>query len=185
MTDSRMLLGVILLVVGGLGLLAGLVTVAVPRSVKTALAAFPRSRWMGWVLTLVCVVWVAWVVQHAALGRFEGLKPMVPVAAVVLLGAVVFFLDELLAPRALGGLLMLVANPVLMGVRWVDSPWRFVAVLLAYSWVVAGCGLMLYPWLFRKAAERFARTDGRLRGWGWAKATAGVVLLAAGAWHLH
>ena len=184
MMGTRIFLGWILIGLGGLGLLAGLVATIFPRAVRAGLQAFPRSRGMGWVLTLVCVVWVAWVVQHAALGRFEGLKPLVPVAAVVLLGAVVYFLDELLAPRALGGLLMLVANPVLMGVRWVDSPWRFVPVLLAYAWVVAGCGLMLYPWLFRKAAERLVRTEGQLRRWGWAKATAGAVLLAAGAWHL-
>lgn len=184
MQDATHFLGVALAALGGLGILAGLVAVRFPAAVRTGLAAFPRAKVPGWILTVVGVCWVAWVVHHAALGRFEGLKPLIPVVAVLLVGAMVTFLDELLAPRALGGLLLLVANPILNGVRWADSAWRFVPVLIAYAWVVAGCALMLHPWLFRKWAERFSQTDGALRAAGWGKALAGTVLLVAGLWHL-
>lgn len=184
MPASTSFLGVSLSVLGGLGLLAGVVLLRFPGALRAGLAAFPRSKWPGWILTAVCVFWVSWVIHHAALGRFEGLKPLIPVLAVVLFAAMVWFLDELLAPRALGGLLLLMSDPLLDGVRWADSAWRFIPVLIAYAWVVAGCAWMLHPWLFRKMAERFMSSSGRVRAAGWAKMLAGAVLLAAGLWQL-
>ncbi|HPJ56130.1 MAG TPA: hypothetical protein PLK81_00595, partial [Kiritimatiellia bacterium] len=103
---------------------------------------------------------------------------------VALLASVVYFLDELLAPRSLGALLLLLANPLLLGVRWADSAWRIVPVLIAYAWVVIGCALMLHPWLFRRACRRLCATDAAVRRLGWVKGAGGAVLLAAGLWHL-
>ena len=177
------MLGGLLLVLGVLGVAAGATMVRFPAAWRRGLAAFPRSRMPGWVLTGICTVWVTWVVYHAALGRFEFLKPAVPVGGVLLFAAVVVFLDELLAPRALGGLLLLLANPMLMAVRWVESAWRLAPVLMAYGWVVVGCALMLHPWLFRRMAQRFLETDAAVVRWGWVKLLGGAVLLAAGAWH--
>ena len=173
-----------LVLLGALGVLAGIAMLVFPAALRRGLAAFPRSRVPGWLLTAAGLFWVAWVVHHAALGRFEFLKPVIPFAAVALFGAMVFFLDELLAPRALGGLLLLVANPVLQGVRWADSAWRVVPVLVAYAWVVAGCALMLHPWLFRKTVDRFLGSAAVLRRYGVGKLMAGAALLAVGAWHL-
>ena len=184
MQSSEMFLGWILVLLGGLGALAGLLLLRFPAAVRAGLAAFPRSKWPGWILTAACLFWVSWVIRHAALGRFEGLKPLIPVVAVLVFAGMVWLLDELLAPRALGGLLLLVANPILNGVRWTDSAWRFVPVLVAYAWVVAGCVLMLHPWSFRKLAERFASSDAGLRRAGLAKLLAGAVLLAAGLFRL-
>lgn len=178
--DPAHFLGVVLVVLGGLGLLAGLVMLRFPAALRLGLAAFPRSKWPGWVLTAIGLAWVAWVIQHAALGRFEALKPLIPFAAVAVFAAMVWFLDELLAPRALGGLLLLVANPVLNGVRWAGSAWSFVVTLIAYAWVVAGCALMLHPWLFRKMAERFLSSERAVRRVGWGKLLGGAILLAAG-----
>jgi hypothetical protein len=180
MEDANPFLRMILVVLGALGMAVGVVALRFPSALRRGLAAFPRSKFPGWALTLVCVVWVAWVVSHAALGRFEFLKPVVPFAAVALFGAMVYFLDELLAPRALGGLLLLVANPVLMGVRWADSAWRIAPVLVAYAWVIAGCILMLHPWSFRRTCERVLATDAAAKRVGWAKLAGGVAFLAAG-----
>lgn len=184
MQETTAFLGMVLIGLGGLAGAAGAAMLCFPAVFRKGLAAFPRSRVPGWVLTAICVFWVAWVVDHAALGRFEGLKPLIPFAAILLFGAMVYFLDELLAPRALGGLLLLVANPILNGVRWAESAWRFVPVLVAYAWVIAGCALMLHPWLFRRFSDRFLASDGGLRRTGWLKLTTGVVLIAAGAWLL-
>jgi hypothetical protein len=183
-TDVDLFLGRALILLGALGLGAGVGMAWRPAGVRRGLEAFPRSRWPGWILTAVAVFWVAWVVQHAALGRFEFLKPFLPFAAMALLASVVFFLDELLAPRALGGLLLLVANPLLMGVRWADSAWRLVPALIAYAWVVAGCALMLHPWLFRRACRRLCAPDAAVRRRGWIQGAGGAALLAAGLWHL-
>lgn len=184
MQDPNQFLGSLLVALGLLGLLVGFVLLRFPGAVRTGLAAFPRSKSPAWILTAVCVFWVAWVVQHAALGRFEGLKPLIPLAAMALFGAVVWLLDELLAPRALGGLLLLVANPMLMGLRWADSAWRFVPVLIAYAWIIIGCSLMLHPWAFRQAIRRFTDSAGLLAVAGWGKLIGGAILLAAGLWQL-
>ena len=184
MPDPNLFLGKLLILLGALGLVAGLAVLRFPAALRAGLAAFPRSKWPGWMLTAVCVFWVAWVIRHAALGRFEAVKPLIPVLAVVGFGAIVWFLDELLAPRALGGLLLLLANPMLNGVRWSESAWRFAVVLIAYAWVVAGCALMLHPWGFRRMADQFAVSAGGLRAAGWGKLLGGAVLVAAGLWHL-
>ena len=184
MQDPNPFLGSLLILLGALGVLAGLVLLRFPAALRAGLAAFPRSKWPGWILTAFCVFWVSWVIRHAALGRFEVVKPLIPVLAVVGFGAIVWFLDELLAPRALGGLLLLLANPMLNGVRWSDSAWRFAVVLIAYAWVVAGCILMLHPWWFRRMAGKFMASAGWLRAAGWGKLLAGAVLAAAGLWHL-
>ena len=184
MPDPNLFLGKALLGLGALGVVAGLLAVLAPGPLCAGLKAFPRSKAPGWILMAIGSFWVCWVISHAALGRFEVVKPFIPVLGVVAYAAIVFFLDELLAPRALGGLLLLLANPMLNGVRWSDSAWRFAVVLIAYAWVVAGCILMLHPWSFRRMAGKFAGSAGGLRAAGWGKVLAGAILVAAGLWHL-
>lgn len=184
MPAANHFLGQMLALLGGLGVLAGVALLRFPSALRAGLLAFPRSKWPGWILTAFCLFWISWVMRHAALGRFEALKPLIPVFAVLAFGAIVWLLDELLSPRALGGLLLLVANPMLNGVRWADSAWRFIPALIAYAWVIAGCILMLHPWSFRKMAERGLRSDRAVRLVGWSKLLAGAVLLAAGLWQL-
>lgn len=182
MKPSPEFLGGFLALLGGLGILAGGLMLRFPDAVRRGWKAFPRSRWPGWILAAVCVFWIAWVISHAALGRFEGLKPLIPIAAVLLFAAVVFLMDELLAPRMLGGLLLLLANPVLQGVRWLDSGWHYVAAAIVYLWVIVGCALLLYPWLFRKMAAPMVERDAAMRRMAWLKLLGGAVLLAAGLW---
>jgi len=182
MNSSPEFLAGFLVLLGALGLLAGLAMLRFPAAVRDGLLAFPRSKGPGRLLSVLCVGWVYWVVSHAALGMFDGVKPFLPVAALVLAGMVIYFMDELLSPRALGGLLLLVANPVLNGVRWVDSPWSIVASLIAYVWIVLGCALMLHPWLFRKLTQRVTASSGALRRAGWLKLLVSAGLLAAGLW---
>ena len=76
--DPDRLLGGILLALAAWALVAGGVLLVFPARVRAGLQAFPRSKWPGWALTAAGLFWVAWVVQHAALGRFESLKPLVP-----------------------------------------------------------------------------------------------------------
>ena len=75
---------------------------------------------------------------------------------------------------------MLLANPLLNGVRWADSPWRYAVILIAYAWVIAGCALMLHPWTFRQLSDKFAASAGAVRRIGWGKVLGGAILLAAG-----
>ena len=112
MPDPNLFLGRALLGLGALGVAAGIFAAGRPAAVCAGLQAFPRSKSPGWILAAIGTFWACWVIFHAALGRFEVVKPLIPVLGVATFAAIVYFLDDMLAPRALGGLLLLVANPL-------------------------------------------------------------------------
>ena len=130
-----------------------------PALFRRVATGFSRNAPAAWILTAIDVLWVAWIILHASLGRFESLKPLVYIGAPVSFFAMVFFMDELLAPRALGGLLLLLANPVLNSARWLDTQWRLVMVVIAYVWVIAGIMFVLSPFRLRQAAEWGTKTN--------------------------
>lgn len=139
--------------------------------------ALPRSTVAAWILTGLDLIWVAWIVLHASLGRFEGLKPWVYVATPLSFLALVFFLDELLAARALGGLLLLVADPLLDAARWHDSPWRLIVTVTCYAWAVLGMLLVMSPYYLRKMLTPCLATDCRCRAAGVAGMLFGALLV--------
>ncbi|MFH0954105.1 MAG: hypothetical protein V1873_07230 [Verrucomicrobiota bacterium] len=154
--------------------------VVAPAVFRRVAQAFPRNRPAAWLLTAFDLGWVSWVILHAALGRFEFLKPAVYAAAPLSLLAIVFYMDELLAPRALGGLLLLIANPVLNAARWHPSEWRLVMTVVAYAWVVAGIVLILSPYRFRQVAAFMTKTDARCRALGLVRLCVGACFLFLG-----
>jgi uncharacterized protein YjeT (DUF2065 family) len=93
---------------------------------------------------------------------------------------IVLFMDELLAARAFGGVLLLLGDPILDAIRWHDSPLRLVITSLTYVMVVAGMALVLSPYYFRTWAHAFAGSDGRCRLTGLASCLLGAGLVALG-----
>jgi hypothetical protein len=148
---------------------------AEPARFRAAVRALPRHRPTAWVLTAVCLAWAAWMLLTAPLGRFEGWKPMVYLLAPALFFLTVNYVEELLAARALGGLLLLFPDPVLAASRMNDSPWRLVVVAVMYVWAVSGMILVLYPYQLRLKSEKWLNTDVKCRLWG----TVNVALSAA------
>lgn len=171
------------LIASVLGLVIGVLNIPVvlwPAAVRRGSLAFPRSRNMAWFLTAMDLAWVAWIILHAPLGRFEWVKPYVYVAAPIAFLLLVNFMDELLAPRALGGFLLLLANPVLNAARWHESPLRLVMTVLAYLWVIAGMVLVLSPYYFRRVAQWALKTDARCRLLGLFRMLIGLGILVLG-----
>ncbi len=158
-------------ITGGVFLAAGLAAFSRPAWCRERARRFPRSVLAGGILTVIDMIWVALIVHGAALGRFEFLKPWIYPAAGVAAAAIIFLMDDLLAARAFGGLLLLAGNPVLLAARWAPTPWRLVMPTLVYIWVLAGMILVLSPWRLRKALERL----GGDRGWRLAGVTLGVI----------
>ncbi len=134
--------GLVLLLLGGAGVFR-------PEFARRALGAFPRNRRAALLLTLINVIWVAIMIYHAPLGRFEWVKPLLYVLAPATFLVVIVFMDELLAPRMLGGLLLLLASPVLDVARWHESDWRLVLTVLVYGWIVWAIIIVLSPYRFR------------------------------------
>ena len=167
--------------VGGILAALSLPAFIAPESSRRGLQAFTRNVRAGWLLAAVDMVWVAWIVLNASLGRFEHLKPAVYVIAPVCFLMLVNYLDEMLASRSLGGLLLLVANPILYSARWHDSSWRLVMPVLAYVIVVIGMTLVLSPYRFRDAVAVLASTPARCRALGLAGLAVGGAVVALGA----
>jgi len=115
------------------------------------------------------------------MGQFEFLKPALYVLTPAVIVTAIFFMEELLAPRALGGILAMLPAPMLDAVRWHDSQWRLVLVVTAYVMVVAGCALLLSPFVFRKVAGRLTDSAGRTRWCGAVLSVAAVGYLVLSA----
>lgn len=158
-------LPILLAISAAVALALGLTMLLAPAAAQRALAAFPRSRAAAWILTALDLAWVVLIMRGASLGRFDILKPYLPLVGVATFAAIVWGLDELLAVRALGGLLLLLGDPILDAVRWTGGAWPIAAAILAYILVIVGAVWVLWPWTFRKTHERLTRTPLRWRLW--------------------
>lgn len=137
-----------------------------PERVRDWLRRFPRRRSAGWILATVVLVWWGTRIYHSPLGHFEQYRNLLFILiplAIVLCG---YFVEELLAPRALGALLILVPVVMLDAARWHESPLRLVMAVFAYLLIIKGCVLVVAPYWFRKGAERLIATDKQCRVWG-------------------
>ncbi len=146
---------------GGIHLLAGFSLLVAPAVVREGLRLFPRNVWMGRVLAAVTLAWSAVLVNEMPLGWFDAYKFWLWIGGPLIYLLVIFYLDELLAARALGGLWLLVAAPILETARFHPSLWRLALVVLAYGWVILGMALVLAPYRFRKWSTVLCATDGR------------------------
>lgn len=170
-------IAVIAWILGTVAIVAGLLTAGMPSMVRRGMENFPRSVWPGRILLAVDMVWAAYQVSLMHLGGFDAMKVHLYWIAPVCIVAGSLYLDELLSVRALGGLLLLAAGPMLNAARWHPSAWRFVIILMGYFWIGIGMLFLLSPWWFRRISMRF-NSDLALRAGGIFKALIGVGLIA-------
>ena len=160
-----MTLPTILAVSAAIFLLGGLPMLLAPAAAQRALAAFPRSRTAAWILTALDLAWVVLIMRGASLGPFDILKPYLPLIGIAAYAAILWGIGELLAVRALGGLLLLLGDPILDAVRWTGGIWPIALAILAYILVIIGAIWVLWPWTFRKTHERLTKTPLRWHLW--------------------
>ena len=169
------------------GILLGLFYTALlvqPSRMRAGLTAFPRHRVAGIVLSVICLCWVAWLLDQSVmvshfLRRFGGIRPVLGVMLPLSIFLVTCYMPDLLAPRALGGLMLLLATPILEAIRW-DEPIRLVVTVLCYVMIIKGMALVLSPFYFRMAVERWLATDRQCRLAGVAGLAVAVTLLVVG-----
>lgn len=173
-TATRCLIGT-LEAFGLLSLLSGLVFFRWPAWTRRAAKAFPRCKPAGIALCAICVAWIVLLMEKESLGflggvfgaiGLGGLVPhlpwLLPVLGLLMFGAIVWALDELLAVRSLGGLVLLGMAPLLDGLRFATAPaprvwaWHQVAVTVIYALILLASLWVLRPWTFRTAGEWFA-----------------------------
>jgi len=120
---------------------------------------FPRSKFAAWIITAIGTTWVAWLLFQTPLAWFDKYKPALYMLAPAFFLIVVNYMDELLAPRALGGFLLLIPNPIIEVARQRG----LLLVSIAYLLVVAGIILVLSPYMFRKTMAYWIASTARCR----------------------
>jgi len=140
----------------GMGLFLGVLLVAVHAGavVKAGPAIawakrLPRNRKVGIVLLTIDLIW-AWVLLSAMdMGEFWKLRKLVLILLPVTYGLMLIYVDEFLAARAAGILLLLAACPVL-DAAFLELPHtRLLLPAMAYVWIVLGMFWVGMPYLMR------------------------------------
>lgn len=152
LSEITILIGALAIVMAGVGLVRADLLRAVIRG-------FPRSRYAGLILTGLC----CWLGAREALlmnmGGLNGYKNFIYVLAPLVFIGSVTCLKELLAARALGGLLCLIAVPITKVAVFSDRPYFQIISALAYSWVVVGIIFLMAPWRFRQMHQRLLEQE--------------------------
>ena len=170
----------IAIILGVLAAAGGLVGIRRPDLIKRQADLFPRSVVPAWIFTALCCWFGAKEALAMNMGGLEVYKKYIYVISPAVFFASVVYMKELLAPRALGGFLLLMAVPILQIARWHESPWRLVVVVLVYLWIIYGFILLMSPWYFRKISAPFMTNDALFKATAWAKTTLGLALLLLG-----
>jgi uncharacterized protein YjeT (DUF2065 family) len=163
-----------------------------PRTAGEWVRRLPRNKIAAWMLTAIDLLWAAWLVFSMHFGRievpilnmlvdFDRLKPLLFILTPVSFFLIVLLMDDLLAPRALGGLFLLIPSPILEIARWHESQLRLVMVVFAYLLVVTGITLVLSPHLMRKVTQPCLRDDGTCRVSGVVGIAFGLIVVVLGA----
>ena len=162
---------------------SGIVVFAMPEAVAKGLKAFPRNVTAGRILSAIAWIWAVVAVIQMGL---DFLSTSTVQSAIILLGIACipltwYWLDNLLACRALGGIYTLFPYELLHVARIHPSPMRLVVVTFAYLVIVWGMILILYPWKLRQFLDWQVAVPGRMKLMAALRVALGVVLLVLGA----
>ncbi len=168
------------IIIGALALSGGLVGIFRRELIVRFAELFPRSVVPAWVLTALC----CWLGAREALamnmGPVDAIKPYIPFVAVGVFIASVVYMKELLAPRALGGFLLLIAVPIVRTAAMSAAPLFQVLVAVVYVWIIFGIVLLMSPWYFRKIYNPFLENEMIFKASAIGKSLIGFVLLCLG-----
>ncbi|HEY5652848.1 MAG TPA: hypothetical protein VIR63_00555 [Pontiella sp.] len=141
---------------------------------------FPRSSIPAWIFTALCCWLGGREAQAMNMGSVGVIKPYIPVMSAVVFFSSVVFMKELLAPRALGGFLLLIAVPIVRTASMSGAPAFQILVGLVYLWIILGIILLMSPWYFRKFYEPFLKNKRLLKMATLTKTALGIILLMLG-----
>lgn len=124
---------------------------ALKNSVKTQafLKSFPRTFHWGVILLTIDVIWSVFALSNMDMGEFFNMRRtfiMITLGGYV---AVLAYVKEFLAVRALGALMLLVAGPVLTAAFLQPQTSRLLLPILAYVWIIVGMYFIGMPFLMR------------------------------------
>jgi hypothetical protein len=147
--------------VGGALVIAHLIGILHGPDVRAWLKAFPRSKTAGIVLLAIAGVWSFWLVSTMDLGEFTSYRTLLMILVPVSCALCVKYVDEFLPVRALGMVLLLLAEPVLEAAFLRPETSRLLLVALAYVWIVLGMCWVGMPYLLRDQIGWVLKSNGR------------------------
>ncbi len=137
-------------IVLGLALLGGhLWALLKPVEAQRFLRGFPRNYAWGAALLSIGFVWSMMIIQHMDMGEFFHLRRWFMIIVPAGFVGVLIYVKEFLSVRALGGLLLLAAGPVLASAFLQPQFSRLLLPLLAYAWIGVGMFFVGMPFLMR------------------------------------
>lgn len=170
----------VMLLVGFILIAAHLVALVRGKTTQDWLKSFPRNKPAGVILTAILAAWFFWLVKVSDLGEFSSWRNLVlyltPLSAVLAM----FFMQEFLAVRALGGLALMAAEPLLESAFLQDSPARLLLVVLTYVWIIAGMFWVGMPYTLRDQITWVSASEQRWRAATFAGLAYGALLCVGG-----
>lgn len=138
----------------------------------------PRHRTAGIVLLSVDLLWSWMMVSSMDMGEFWRLRKLVLILLPVSFVLMLLYVDEFLAPRAAGILLLLAAAPVLDAAFLEPPASRLVLPVLAYGWIILGMFWVGMPYLMRDHIRWATASERRWRGLAAGGAAYSLLILA-------
>lgn len=125
------------------------------------LKAFPRAFHWGVILLSVDMLWSVFALSNMDMGEFFNMRQTFIMVTVGGFAAVVLYVREFLAVRALGALMLLVAGPVLTAAFLQPQTSRLLLPILAYAWIIVGMYFIGMPFLMRDWLDWFVAKQQR------------------------
>jgi hypothetical protein len=175
-----MTLSWIAILLGSLATIIGCIGLISPEKMREYILRFPRSTIPAWILLLLCCFLGAQEALKMNMGFLNEYKTAIYFIAPAVFVAALIYMKELLAPRVLGGFLLLIAVPILRVARLSGAPYFQVISTLVYLWIIYGLILLLSPWYFRILNRPLVESPLRLKIALSGKILLGLVLIGLG-----
>ena len=165
------LVGILLIAAHALALLK-------PGAVQGWLRSFPRSKGWGITLLSIAAVWFFYLVATMDLGEFTNWRQVVLIGTPIAWLLTWKYVDEFLAVRALGMIVLLAAEPLLESAFLRPEPGCFFLRILVYVWIVFAMFWVGTPYTLRDQIVWVTAAEKRWRAAAFAGLAYGVLLMA-------
>jgi hypothetical protein len=134
-----------------------------PATVQDWLRKFPRSRMWGLTLITAAAIWFFFLVANMDLGEFTNWRQTVLIATPVAWILTWKYVEEFLAVRALGMLVLLAAEPLLEAAFLRSEPTAQFLRVLVYIWIAFAMFWVGTPYTLRDQISWLTANQGRWR----------------------
>ncbi len=162
-------------------LLSGACALITPGGINTLLEKFCRSRITGIILCLTAWAWAGYALWTLPIDFLMPYRKYIPYLVLVCAPMTCISMENLLACRALGGILVLYPYHLLLTARSHPSAWRLLVVTIAYISIIKGMTLLLYPWKMRQCVVWMKQRPQLTRAGGAVNLALGIILAWLGA----